>query len=90
MSFPDILKTRHPASIIGIQNMPEEAYGSGSAEGQCTAAPLSPTRWTRAAGERCKDEDIMLAPAGECLAWRDPEFVPWLLGYEVLRDADAH
>ena len=52
MSFPDILKTRHLASIIGIRNMLEEAHDSGSAEGQCPAAPLSPTRWARTAGER--------------------------------------
>jgi len=26
----------------------------------------------------------------ECLAWRDLEFAPWLLGYEVLRDVEAH
>ena len=37
--------------------MPEEAHDSGSAEGQCPAAPLSPARWTGAAGERRKDED---------------------------------
>lgn len=27
---------------------------------------------------------------GECLAWRDPGFAPWLLGYEVLKDVDAN
>ena len=57
MSFPDILKTRHLASTIGIRNMRAEAHDSGSAEGQCPAAPLSPTQWTGAAGEGHKGED---------------------------------
>ncbi|PUU75196.1 hypothetical protein B9Z19DRAFT_1131761 [Tuber borchii] len=29
-------------------------------------------------------------PVGECLAWRDPEFGHWLLGYDVFRDVEAH
>ena len=33
---------------------------------------------------------IAPTPAGECLAWRDPAFRPWLFGYEVLRDVEAH
>ena len=32
---------------------------------------------------------IVSTPAGECLGWRDPEFGPWLLGHEVLRDVEA-
>jgi salicylate hydroxylase len=27
---------------------------------------------------------------GECLAWRDPGFAPWLLGYEVFADVEAN
>ena len=35
----------------------EEAHYEGSAAGQCPAAPLSPTRWARAAGEGREGED---------------------------------
>ena len=38
VSFPYIFKTRHLASIVGIRNMAEEAYDSGSAEGQSRSA----------------------------------------------------
>jgi len=33
---------------------------------------------------------VVPTPTGECLAWRDPEFAPWLLGYEVLGDVEAN
>ena len=89
MSFPDIFKMRHLASTIGIRNMPEEAHHESSAEGQYPAAPLSPTRWTGTAGERRGDEDGS-DPGWGMSYWRDPEFGPWLLGYEVLRDVEAH
>ena len=36
--------------------------------------------------ERDAAMKMVPTPAGECLAWRDPEFGPWLLGYSVLRD----
>ena len=28
--------------------------------------------------------------AGECLAWKDQELAPCLLGYEVLRDVEVY
>ena len=40
--------------------------------------------------ERDTRVKMMPTPAGECLAWKDLEFGPWLLGYEVLRDVEAH
>lgn len=40
--------------------------------------------------ERDAAMKMVPTPAGECLAWRDPEFGPWLLGYSVLRDVEAH
>ena len=42
--------------------------------------------------QRERDARMGLVPssAGECLAWRDLEFAPWLLGYEVLRDVEAN
>ena len=40
--------------------------------------------------ERSAKMKIVLTPARECLAWRDLEFGPWLLGYEVRRDVEAH
>jgi len=33
---------------------------------------------------------VVPTPTGECVAWRDPEFAPWLLWYEVLRDVEAN
>ena len=35
--------------------------------------------------ERAPAMKVVPTPAGECLVWRDPEFGPWLLEYEVLR-----
>jgi len=63
VSFPNILKIRPLVSAIGIRNVPEEAHYEGGAEGQCPAAPLSPTRWAGAAGERREDG------AGTELGW---------------------
>ena len=89
MSFQDILKTRHLASIIILRNMLEEAHDSGSAEGQCPAAPLSPND-----GPERRERDAAMkmvpTPAGECFPWKDPEFGPWFLGHEILRGVDAH
>jgi len=41
--------------------------------------------------QRERDARMRLVPisTGECLAWRDPEFAPRLLGYEVLGDVGA-
>lgn len=67
------------------ENMPEEAHYSGSAERQCSGAPLSPPRWAGAAAERRKDEDCInpgwgMSPVEGSGIWA------WLLGHEVLRD----
>lgn len=42
--------------------------------------------------QACRDEMMRMSPtrAGEALVWRDPEFEPWLLGYDHLQDVDAH
>ncbi len=39
-----------------------------------------------------RDEMMRMVPtrAGEAVVWRDPEFAPWLLGYDHLQDVDAH
>jgi len=39
--------------------------------------------------ERDMKMRMVLILAKECLVWRDPEFKPWLLGDEVLRDVEA-
>ena len=79
------ISSKHLASTVGIHNLPEGAHRSGSAEGQCPAAPLSLTRWAGAVGEGHQDEDGA-NPTGKYLAWRDPESGSWLLGHEVSRD----
>ena len=33
---------------------------------------------------------VVPTPAEECLAWRDLEFAPWLLGYEVFKNVEMH
>ena len=39
-----------------------------------------------------RDEMMKMVPTwpGEALVWRDPEFAPWLLGYDHIQDVDAH
>lgn len=39
-----------------------------------------------------RDEMMKMVPTkpGEALVWRDPEFGPWLLGYDHVEDVNAH
>ena len=44
------------------------------------------------ADQQRRDELMKMVPtrAGEALVWRDPEFGPWLLGYDHVQDVNAH
>jgi len=44
------------------------------------------------AEQRERDRKLRMKPTppGEALAWRDPEFAPWLMGYNVEKDVEAH
>lgn len=39
-----------------------------------------------------RDDMMRMVPTlpGEALVWRDPEFAPWLFGYDHVQDVDAH
>ena len=89
MSFLDILKTRHLASIIGIRNIPEERTARVLQRGN-VQQPLYHLHDGPEQRERHAKIKMVPTPASECHAWRDPEFGPWLLGHEALRDVDAH
>ena len=52
-----------------------------------SSSAIVTTRWTRAAGERREDGDS--TDSGWVMSHRgDPEFAPWLLGTEVLRECE--
>ena len=38
--------------------------------------------------ERDRRMRMVPTPAGEALAWRDPELSRWLLGYDYMRDVE--
>jgi salicylate hydroxylase len=42
--------------------------------------------------QQCRDEMMKMVPTrpGEALVWRDPEFGPWLLGYDHVQDVNEH
>jgi len=44
------------------------------------------------AEQRERDRKLRMKPTppGEALAWRDPEFSPWLMAYDVEKDFEAH
>ncbi|PUU76317.1 hypothetical protein B9Z19DRAFT_1115959 [Tuber borchii] len=49
------------------------------------------TRVVQRGNQQEKDAKMKMVQtsAWEFLAWRDPEFAPWLLGYEVMREVEA-